>query len=490
MWFGLGAVAEPMAPRAEFRGPSSERRIRIRAISAPLVLVGVLVVVAGAGFAMDAALRWDHFETNAFDLGFFDQIIYNTLHGRPGQTSFISYNFFGQHFEPILALFLLPYALGASPLFLTLTQAVIAALAAVPLHFAARRFGAAHWVAGVAAALYLANPYVHRGVNFDFHPEVMVALPAFAAAWAIAAGRGRLAMALALAPLLFKEDASFVSLALAGLMWSRGMRPEAKRVAGFAALWAVVVVAVVLPLARHGETSDLVLRYGHLVNATSQRALITGLLSHPWAPFVELLSPASLWTAALFLAVSAPCALLRPRLLWLLIPGLAIALLAQHGAQKELGLHYSANLLAAATVLSLPGFALLRGRWRFALTVPAATCVLGFFALSPYSPFEERGSTPSEAHRAALAAAIALIPGDDQVRVSAQSGILPRLSQRDNIHEFPARALDSQWVIVDRYGHVSAASRAYGYDGHLAIVRASKQLVFDQDGVQVYRGRQ
>src|SRR3954452_13750121 len=91
--------------------------------------VSVAALCLAIAVSAVALQRWDRFETNAFDLGFFDQIIYNTLHLRPGQTTFIPYNFNGQHIEPVLFVFLIPYVLGAGPPFLMLTQAIVASAA-------------------------------------------------------------------------------------------------------------------------------------------------------------------------------------------------------------------------------------------------------------------------------------------------------------------------------------------------------------------------
>ena len=245
------------------------------------------------------------------------------------------------------------------------------------------------------------------------------------------------------------------------------------------------------------------------MDTTSQSAFLVRLLLRPWVIPRELLAPTQLWTAALFIGVSAPLAVPRPKFLLLLVPGLALALLAEHGAQTELDLHYSANVLAVAFLVALPavgvwsalpGSALARAapagssayRIISALRPPAVTAiaVAGFLGMSPFSPFADANRAPTAEHRAAVLAALALIPGDDQVRVSAQSGILPRLSQRDNIHEFPARALDAEWVIVDRYGHRSSQSVADGYDGRLDTVRRLDERVFDRDGVEVFRRRQ
>ncbi|MEP7216209.1 MAG: DUF2079 domain-containing protein [Anaerolineaceae bacterium] len=443
----------------------------------------------GAAFLANALSRWQNFQTNAFDLAFFDQIIWNTSRGDWFQTTFIGYNFAGQHLEPILLLFVPAYWLGAGPPLLLATQAVVAAAAAIPLYAAARRFGLSAALSSAATASYLLNPYLHRALNFDFHPEVMVALPVFAAAWAVAAERYRLAAAFAISTLLFKEDAAFVALTIAALLWFESARREAVITAGAAVAYAAIAVLVVMPLVRNGAPSDLVERYGYLVDTTGQSQFLPRLATHPWVIPARLFAPAQFWTMTLFVGASAPLALLRPRLLLFLLPGLAVALLASHPQQRALDLHYSAELVPLISVLGLLG-ARAASRCVPAPAVLAAILlpvIVGFVALSPFSPTAERRSGPSATHLAALSEGLALVPSDASQEVSAQSGLLPRLSQRANAWEFPQAAERVDWVVIDRYTHRSRQSIASGYDAAVTVVRATFERVYARDGVEVFR---
>jgi len=439
-----------------------------------------------------ALVRWANYETGGFDLGFFDQLIYNTAQGRFFENSFVWYNFTGQHFEPVLLLFVPAYWLGAGPLVLTITQAVVAAGSTIVLFFAARRWGLAPWVAASLGLAWMANPYLHRALYFDFHPEVMFALPLFATLWATAAGRPRTAAALALSLLLFKEDAALVTLAVAALLWWRGYRRPAEVTAAAALAWTFVVVLVVMPWAREGRPSDLVDRYGYLVGVSSQAKLLPALLLHPWVIPWQLLQPGHLWTAALLVAVSCPLALGRPWTLTLLVPSLSVALLSSAPDQSGLFLHYGAEPAALATIIGVIGAPRLAGRVPASLLGAAVvvSATLAFGLASPFAPWQS-DNTPSNGHRAAVAEALALIPGDESVTVSAQSGLVARLSQRVGIYEFPGHYDGrADWVVVDQYGYRSSQSLADGFDAKLGVVRTTYERVFDRDGVEVFRRKQ
>jgi uncharacterized membrane protein len=443
--------------------------------------------MAGAAFIAIGMLRWANYQANAFDLGFFDQIIWNTAHGAWFQNTFVPYNFLGQHLEPVLLIFVPAYWLGAGPPFLLVTQAVVASAATIPLYLAARRFGLEPITACAAAAGYLLNPYLHRAIAFDFHPEVMVALPASAAVWAIAAGRHRTAVALALSALLFKEDAIFVAFALAGLMWLRGLRREASLVGVISLAWAALGILVIMPLARHGAPSDLVERYGYLASGKEGFGLLRALTARPWLPLAEFLHPSNLLTMALFVACGAPTALWRPWLLLGVVPGLALATVSAHPQQRALELHYAVELVPLTVVAGMLSATALRrrlpsGGLGVLLVFPAVAGAVAFHPL-----VSAVGDAPDAEHRAALEAAISLIPGDPAVSVSGQSSILPRLTHRAHAHEFPSNFDRATYIIVDRYGARSSQSIADGFDWKLAVARSKTDLIFEKDGVQVYR---
>ena len=451
--------------------------------------LAVTSVAAAMVFVANTLSRWDNYRTNAFDLAFFDQIIWNSSRGAWFQTTFVGYNFGGQHLEPILLLFAPAYWFGAGPPILLLAQAVGAAAAAGLLYATARRFGLSPVLSYATAGSFLLNPYLHRALDFDFHPEVLIALPVFAAAWAAAAKRYRLAAVAAVSALLFKEDAAFVVIALSALLWFEGARRPALVTGGIAIAYAIIAVVVIMPLIRGGAPSDLVERYGYLVDTTRQSQFLPRLLVRPWVIPQHLFAPAQLWTTTLFVSASAPLALLRPRLVAFLLPGLAVALLASHPQQHALELHYSAESVPLVVLFGLLGA---RAALRFvptpavllAIVVPVA---IGFLALSPFSPTANHPAPPSETHLAALRDGLALVPADPELAISAQSSLLPRLSRRGKAWEFPQAASRADWVVVDRYTHRSNQSVEAGYDTVLAGVRTRFERVYDRDGVEVFR---
>ena len=457
--------------------------------------VAVARAVAGLGAAGFIAYwvvvsmrRWNDFETNAFDLGFFDQIVWNTAHGRWFETTFVPYNFAGQHFEPVLLLFSGAYRLGAGPTFLLATQAVVCGLAALLLFEAGRSFGLRAGVAAAVAIAYLGSPYLHRAMQFDFHPETMVAAPAFGSLWALGARRPRLAAGLALGALLFKEDAVFVVVGLAALIAWRGYRGLGVATAGIALAWSVVLLGVLMPAWRGGAPGDLGVRYADVTGGHDGVEAAAWALSHPLEVARALLPLDHLGTAATFVGASGIAMLAAPLTLVLLVPEMLLAVLSTHPPQSALELHYAAELVPLAAAGTVLGARRLAERMpsRFVMAVVLAPAIAGFLALSPASPLtSEGGAPPTAEHRAAVAEALAMVPRGEAV--AAQSGLAPRLSQRETVYEFPGEWASTSWVVVDAYGFRSSQSIGAGFDAALARVRAEWTRVYERDGVEVYR---
>ncbi|MGE0229688.1 MAG: DUF2079 domain-containing protein [Dehalococcoidia bacterium] len=472
------------------------QRTRVTEAAAARVVTGLAATAFIVYWLTESLRRWNDFETNAFDLAFFDQIIWNTAHGRWFETTFVPYNFAGQHFEPVLLLFAGAYQLGAGPPFLTGTQVVVVGLAALLLFEAGRSFGLRPLLAATIAVAFLLSPYVHRAMQFDFHPESMTAAPAFASLWAVGAGRPRLAAGLALGALLFKEDAVFIVVALGAVIAWRGHRRLGIGTAAAAVAWTAVLLAVLMPWWRDGAPGDLGERYADVTGGNDGAAAAAWLVTHPVGVARATVQLEHLWTATLFVVTSALAMLAAPLTLLLLVPGLALAVLSTHPPQSALELHYAAEVAVVAAIGVVIGARRLSERapsgvgagvvTGIVAAVVLAPAVAGFLAMSPASLLTtERGARPTAEHRAAVLGALAIVPEGEAV--AAQSGLAARLSQREAVDEFPGRWESSSWVVVDAYGFRTTQSIGAGFDEALARVRAEWERVYDRDGVEVFR---
>lgn len=487
-----GAVEAPKpAPlrwRANLRARCESIAEHLSRVDPGLGIVAIASLLAAVWFSKSALERWDNFTSSAYDLAILDQLAWNTARGDWFHSTFASYMFLGEHMQPVLVLWAAVYKVfDVGPPFLIVSQAVGAALAAPLLYCAVRRFGLGAPLSVVASFAYILNPYLHRAVNYDFHPEVLLVLFVFGSAWAIAASRYWLAVLLALCVVAFKEDTVAVAVALAALMWWHGGRKPAAITAGVAIVWTVFVIVFLMPYIRHGVPSEIVSRYGYLAGTKNQADFLPEALLHPWRVFEHLLAPAQIWTLFLFTAASAPLAIFRPKLLPFIFPNVAIAVLSTHRPQHLLELQYAVEAVPLAVLFSALGAKYLadRVRWEVVAVAIAVPALAGYIGLSPFSPTAAGVPKVSDEHRAALGA-VALIPDGRYISVSAQSALAPRVAHRKNIWEFPRNALRANWVMLDQQGIISPDS-APDFASVAKQVAATFDLVYDRDGVQVYR---
>lgn len=445
-------------------------------------------------FAEFALNRHARYQSVAYDFGFFDQIIWNTSQGRWFETSFVEYNFFGQHVEPVLLAFAANYRLGGGPETLLVIQATFAGMAAVPLFYAARRLTAMPGVALAVALAYLLSPALHRALDFDLHPELLAPFFVFSGLYFLLADRPLAASVVVASVLLLKEDMAIVAVMFGALLWLSGWRRHGAALAGTAFVWGASTVFVLMPLVRGGG-SDLNERFAYLFADTSLATVVPVAVWRGGSHLVAETLPATLQllTSTGWVAVLSPAVLLA-------LPSAILNGLSDHPQQARLDLQYgvaSLALLFAATAIVLGDIAHRRGITRrlvpahnskkgarAAAVVLLVSATVSFALTSPFSPTTARHA-PEVEHRRVLQRALQEIPAT--AALSAQNTLLPHLSQREQIYEFPDVPPHVEWVIVDSELPITQQSREAGYDRVVDELAAwGFREVFNEDGVRVF----
>ena len=423
------------------------------------------VSYSGYGLALGfficmTALAWhlhDSFRTHALDLGYFDQILWNTAHGRPfANTLKYPYNFLGDHFSPILA-FLAPlYWVWDDVHILLASQALALALAGLPLYFLALpkcQAPGEWWFAPLVLLAFYLNPELHLTALRDFH-EIALATPFISLAlYGLCRGRYRLMAFGLFLGLLCKEDVAITVMAFGVYLLLVRERKWGAGILALGAAWLAGAIFLAIPYFRGGEYGSIEARYSYL-GSTPQEALQT-ILRDPLILARHLLQWKKLMA---FLRFLFPMAFL-PFLGWqLLLLGLPLCIYLQ--LSDDPGLYtlwewHVAPLIPiffAATILALGRFSRARQRrWRKAAAGAVLAASLLSFAL--YSPaweaLSQSGMPPQKARQAQ--AILARIP--QEAVVSAQSDILPHLSHREEIYLFPSVIDRADYIVLDMEGN-------------------------------------
>ncbi len=396
-------------------------------------LLAILIVLYTSIYT---GLNWYRMQAlrQGFDFLVYEQPIWNTVHGRPFAQSM--YSFAPTHLGVDLAFFelwLAPfYALWQSPLTLFVAISLGAALGVWPIFLIAReRFGSA--LVGLGwAILYLLFLPVGTITLSEFQPRLFAASALLGAYWFYRRERSLPFWLCLLLALTVRSDVGLVvgCFGLFGLLERRDARfGLAPALVGFG-YWAAAVFLIVPALADgHGFLWQV--NYAWL--GADSRAILTRLVTDPlYAARGVLTLEKGRYLAQLFWPL-AFLPLLRPRLLLIPAPILALNLLSSELVQFDLFHQYQALIIPFLFLAAIDGLAGLRDAApatrarRLAFLVCAA--VFATLLLLPFWPGNDNsrnGLTPSLAFLAwpmLLALLLAPLAVGAALRRDAQSRV-------------------------------------------------------------------
>jgi uncharacterized membrane protein len=468
-----------------------------------------MAAAAAALFARAALLRHDAFWTGRFDLGNMVQAVWSTAHGDPLRTTDAAGRQFvrlGAHVDPILVLFAPLWRLWPSPDMLLVAQAVAVAAGAVPVFLLGRRW-LGHDLPALAGALaYLCYPALQWSVVTEFHPVALATPLLVTAVWAAETRRPLWLAGACVAAALTKEQVG-LAVAMLGIwvLWRRLPRRWGVAMIAGGAAWSVLCVTVVIPRFAPSGGSPFVDRYARL--GGDEGEVLTTVLTRPWEAAAVLGTPdRGTYLLALLLPLLL-LPLLAPVMLLGALPDLALNLLADYWPQYRIENQYAAVVTPFMVAGALWGLALVRRRGPLVgllarPAVPAAllaaAALIGAWRLGPPLTALSRLPGASDvranefrspgAHAAALARAVALVPGGEVV----SAGNLPgaHLSARRRILTWPV-VDDARWVVVDERRPYLADRLDLGTAHAAAVDALRRDARFRQewasDGVVVFR---
>jgi uncharacterized membrane protein len=347
-----------------------------------LILIGASTLI----LSLASVSRHLLFQSNALDLGFFDQVTYLISVGLPPITTFQDLHILGDHAALIFYPLALFYRLYPSVYWLLGIQALSLSLGAWPSYALARQAGIKPALAQTIALVYLLYPLVFNVNLFDFHPEV-IALPAIlGAVWAARQRQAGLFI-LTLGLILSCKAVLSLTVIFLGLWLGLGQkRPRyGLLTVGAGTFWFIFTTQWLIPHFKGGEVAA-VGRYDFLGNSVLEIAL--NLLLKPHIVLGHLFTGANL---AYLLLLTAP-------LLWGLtwrhldplipaLPALVLNLLTDHLPQKDLVHQYSIAIFPFLLIAVIDSLAhqrawLQRPRWilLWALLAFLALAKFGYFS--------------------------------------------------------------------------------------------------------------
>jgi uncharacterized membrane protein len=471
------------------------------------------VWIAAALFAVVGLLiQWWRVQslTASYDQGIFTQVLWNSLHGHPfestlssqlstnvihgGEPPALGYRRLGQHFTPLLALWSPLVGIGGSGA-LGMIQVLLVAAAGLVLHRLAR-----HWLAEDLAAMVSLSFF---GANAVLGPTwgnftdlcqlpllVFLLLLALEERW-----WGLGALAALLIPLV-REDTGvvLVGIGLWLLLRQRHRWPLALSLVLWGGAWVVLVTNVLMPLFSEDNSRRFMLEnFGQYVGQqekASSLEVLRASLSQPLLLLKELVSPPD-QTLRYLLGQGLPLMLVPLVSLdsWLLMGLPLLGLLLARGVNNPLSINIRYTFLIvpglfAGAALWWRGHAhlfaqrRLRAIWAGCLVLSLLFTItsnpnrsLSWLIPDSVSPWVHVPLAESWAHAQQARQALATIP--PQASLSATSHLVPRLARREVLVRFPkaityrdrqGQTQPVDWVAAD-LGRLQRYAPAFNEDG-------------------------
>ena len=355
----FGAVDEVTRSVTQYQPARRRRR-------AGLIFVWIAALFYAGYMSTFTVFAHRRFRTFNFDLGQYDNVFWNALHGRPLVCSSLTGSFenwssFSGHADFGVYVLLPFYALYPHAETLLVLQSSILGLGAIPLYlFAVRRLPPSY--ACTLAICYLLYAPMHGSNLYDFHLQPLAGTFVLLTIWAVDAKRWVWLTISFIIALVCREDIS-VGLAMLGLylLFARHRASAGWKMALAAATYFVVMRFVIMPMFGTGWFSaiykDL---YPKPNGPLSYGGVIQTLLTNPAFVFRTLLTPDKL---KYFLQITGPVAFLplrRAYLLPALVPGSMFTLLTtDYPPTTDIAFQYSGHFtpyLFAASAVALASY--------------------------------------------------------------------------------------------------------------------------------------
>lgn len=407
-------------------------------------------------FGVFTAVRHYQLQTQAWDMGIFDQLFWNTTHDQFMQSSLEEIpNHFGVHFSPTLLLLIPGYALFPSPYYLLLMQTIALALGAWPLYLLARK-KLKDPLPLIIAASYLLYPALHWVNTFDFHEIAFFVPLAIAGFYFLEEKRWFSSSIFLILAAGTKEDAILMVffIGLYALISGWIQKSKQNKVAGLtisiaALMLFLSVTSVIMP--SFGGGLLRLDRYSELGGTASE--IITNSVSNPLLP-LSILFQAEKFRYAFWLLLPA---MFLPLFSWssvlLILPGILENTLTNFQSQFSGLYQYDAIVIPGIFFGIILGIEFLSekipyGKRKNIAKVLIAASLAGFLFRSPISPIsfplELFSGNPS---RSAINELLSSVPYGSSV--TAPTNLVPQLSHRYRIYILGTEPSPADIVVID-----------------------------------------
>ncbi|RMG96664.1 MAG: DUF2079 domain-containing protein [Deltaproteobacteria bacterium] len=450
-----------------------------------------------------------HMRTQIYDLGIYDNVVWNTTFGEFLRCSFIKGgNHTAAHFDPVLYLLTPAYRLAPRAETLLVAQSVWVATGVVPLLLLGRKLHGSWWVGATMAVLYGLYPALHGANLFDFH-SITLAIPTIL--WVVYLVDTQATWLYVPAWLLLlatREDMSLLACFIGFYaIWARkrpwlGLSTIAVSLAYLVAVKRFVMPDPGLLMKASRTTYSYIYFYADMIPHADEgaRGLVLSFFTNPVFVLQHVLSEEKV---AYLLAILGPLCglpLLSKRRYPLYLYGALFILLSSRHHMYSIHFQYNAVVVPFVIAGWADGLAWLRnryasfGRRRVAVLGTTVSLVATLLAGAKFGILAENKSFRAgwepllrdvpenvlERYAWFYHKVRELVPPD--VPLSASSRLGPHVSNRPDVYRFPV-IRDAEFVMV--------FSKDMGKKEKAALERMKRrrrfELVAKKHGIEIYR---
>ena len=525
--------------------PAPEEMPHTRLFWLSLGLVTLAVLLFAGYFVLYLTGRHNAYITSAEDLGIMDQAVWSTLHGQllhqticniVNDTNCYSSNGiprFAIHFEPILFPISLLYVFWPGPNTLLTVQSIIVASGAFPAFWLARLRLRNELAAVAIALLYLLYPAQQQATVYDFHAVTLTAAFLLYTLYFMYTRKTVWLFVFALLSMACKEEIPAVILlfGLWSILFQQRWRSGLALVI-LSVVWLGVGYEIMHLFSPVGHPL-LISRYAALGNSPLQ--IIKSILLHPYGILrVYVFEHYHLTYLRILLSPAGYLPLLAPWALVLAVPSLALNLLSSEPNMHSGFFQYNAEIVPVLIFSTIEGIVVFLWLAQWLLTrlrlrqkqpdlsvdaektsasttilvrwvhVVLLVCLMGYTLYNVLRADEVRGAMPFSvvsvdpfqgavqftptyqwpqvnAHVALAQHFIAMIPGN--ASVSAQSHLVPHISERANVYLFPYQDDRAAYIFLDVTGNTyPLISFSYVDEVKRVLLDGNYGVVAAQDG--------
>ncbi len=427
-----------------------------------------------------------NFGTWSYDMGIYDQGFWLVSRGGQSFMTVRGMEFWGHHLNLIVLAYVPFYWLGAGPSFLYISQAVGLGAAAIPIYLIARDRFLKPWMGLLFAVVYLMYAPIQWIAWANFHPESLVIAPLLFAWWYATQRRWRAMFIALLIALSIREDTALVVIML-GLvlvfMYRPGKGEHSDRMMALATILLgfssyLVATRLVIPHFNQGKQPFYIQSFYNNYGK-DMPTIIKTMLRHPNRVIGDATQPDRL---RFYRDLTLPLGgfpLLAPMALLMALPQMLASVIGLSPYARSIHYQYTAMMIAPLLIAAIEGGRVL---WRFkVMHVLLPIWLLGCaymtnVAWSP-SPIGDSYNVWARAlpRHDSMREALKLVP--DDASVTATYGLLPHLSHREQIYDWPNPWVPSYWGNDDGYRLPDPATIQYIVLDLQQVGEAQKALV-------------